>query len=911
MACAAGVSGSVTATTRSGVPAPHLPAGLTDAEVEARRRQWGPNALPPPRLRPWWRHLLDQMVHFFALMLWVAAVLALLAGLPVLALAIVGVVLVNGLFAFAEERSATRAAHRLRDLIPRQVTVVRAGHRRLVDASDLVPDDVVVLEAGDRVPADLVLLQGLALEVDTSMLTGESVPDRPDDGDALPGGAFVVEGEALGRVTATGASTQLAGIAQLTEHTTPPRTPLELELRRLVRTIATIAVGVGLSFFVVGVLLGLEPTTGLVFAIGVTVALVPEALLPTVTLALAIGAQRMAHRQGLVRELSSVETLGSVTYVCTDKTGTLTRNEMQVVAVWTPQGLVELQGEGYEPEATVTGEPAATAAAAQVATVALGCSTGRAVRDDGHWVAHGDPMEAAIDTLVRRLGADAGPALPVARFPFDPRRRMMSVVVDGMVLVKGAPDAVLERCGASPQARAEVSALADRGLRTLAVASRTTGGAVPPSADDVEHDLTLLGVLGLLDPPRAEVKDAIDTCRQAGIRVAVVTGDHPQTAAAVAEAVGLLDHGRLVVVGAELPDSDDDLGALLDREGVVVARVSPQDKLRVARVLQERGHVVAMTGDGVNDAPALREADVGVAMGRSGSDVAREAADLVLLDDNFATIVAAIEQGRATFRNVRRFLTYHLTDNVAELFPLVVWALSGGRVPLALGVLQILALDLATDTLSAVALGSEQARPTVMQRGPVGGRLLDALTAWRAFGMLGPTEALTAFAAFVAVLATGGWRLGDPPPSAGLLAAASGAYFLTVVLAQKANAMACRSTRRPPWRLGWFTNRLLLAAGAVELVVALLTLYTGLAGVLGQAPPGPLGWSVAVASAALLLLVDATWKVVRAHRTPLGDGPTGRGTRRRTTATAASGTATTTSSTAVAGSTGRGPTPRA
>jgi len=908
------VSGAVSHPRRRGVPVPHLPAGLSAAQVSAARRQWGPNVLPPPPQRAWWRHLLDQLVHFFALMLWAAAVLALLAGLPQLAVAIVAVVLVNGCFAFAEERSAERAAHRLRDLLPREVGVVRDGHRQVVDATELVPGDVVLLEAGDRVPADLRLDQGLSLEVDTSMLTGESVPDRPIDGADLAGGCFVLEGEAVGTVTATGPHTRLAAIAGLTERTVPPRTPLEVELRRLVRTIAVIAVTGGAFFFAVGVLLGLDPQVGLVFAIGVTVALVPEALLPTVTLSLSIGAQRMARRNGLVRELTSVETLGSVTYICTDKTGTLTRNEMQVVQVWTPAGPVQVQGDGYAPDARIQGEQAAVEAARDVALAGLACSTGRVVPADGGWTAHGDPMEAAIDALVHRLAATGQDAAVRARFPFDPRRRRMSVVVDGAVLVKGAPDTVLDRCdGDQTTAWRQVHAFADLGLRTLAVARRPLTDGLPATAEQAETGLRLIGVLGFLDPARPQVRSAIETCRAAGIRVAVVTGDHPATAAAVAAEVGLLDHGRLVLVGDDLPADDAALGALLDRDGVVLARVSPEDKLRVARALQARGHVVAMTGDGVNDAPALREADVGVAMGRSGSDVAREAADLVLLDDDFETIVAAIEQGRATFRNVRRFLTYHLTDNVAELFPLVVWSLSGGRIPLALGVLQILALDLATDTLSAVALGSEPARSTVMRQGPVTGRLLDGVTALRAFGLLGPTEALTAFAAFLALLAAGGWLPGDPaPPSAPLLAAASGAYFLTVVLAQTANAFACRSTRRPPWRLGWFTNRMLVAGTAIEAALALLLLYTPVSTVLGQSPPGSLGWASALAAAGVLLLVDAGWKGLRAHRramaaadgrSALGGGSAG------TSRTAPSRTASTPSSSAPAESSGSDPTP--
>jgi calcium-translocating P-type ATPase len=857
-----------------GAAVPHLPPGLTDAEVARRRSRFGANALPPPRRRPWWRHLLDQLVHFFALLLWGAAALALVAGLPQLALAIAVVVLVNGVFAFAEERGAARAAARLRDLLPRQVTVVREGHRHLVDAVELVPGDVVLLEAGDRVPADVEVSDVHGLLVDTSLLTGESVPERPGRADELPAGAFVLEGEAVTTVTATAERTRLASIASLTEHTTRPRTPLERELRRLVRTIAVIAVSVGGVFVVLGLLRGLDPGSTVVFGIGVTVALVPEALLPTLTLSLALGAQRMAQRQALVRELAAVETLGSVTFVCTDKTGTLTRNEMQAVTVWTPAGVLEVHGDGYAPDALVEGTGAAHRAAEELARAGRTCSTGRAVLADGAWVAHGDPMESALDALARRLGVvDDRP--PDARFPFDPRRRMMSVVVDGTVLVKGAPDAVLPRCAATAGSADAVRDLATRGLRTLAVARRHLEGPPPASGEEAERDLELLGVVGFLDPPRPEVRESVRACRDAGITVAVVTGDHPATAEAVASEVGVLDHGRMVLTGADLPDSDTDLGELIDREGVVLSRVSPEDKLRVARALQARGHVVAMTGDGVNDGPALREADVGVAMGRSGSDVAREAADLVLLDDDFATIVAAVEQGRATFRNIRRFLTYHLTDNVAELFPLLVWSLSGGRIPLALGVLQILALDLATDTLSAVALGSEPARPSVMRQGPVKGRLFDRITAWRAFGVLGPLEALSGFGAFLVVLGLGGWRIGDPAPEAALLASASGAYFLVVVTTQTANAFACRSTRRTPWQLGWCANRLLCIAVTVEFVAALAMLWTPLAHALGQADPGPVGWALAAAAAVLLVLVDAGWKAVRGRRSGPRVGPAG------------------------------------
>jgi magnesium-transporting ATPase (P-type) len=406
----------------------------------------------------------------------------------------------------------------------------------------------------------------------------------------------------------------------------------------------------------------------------------------------------------------------------------------------------------------------------------------------------------------------------------------------------------------------------------LAVAERAFTDGEQDDGDAVEHDLRLLGLVGLEDPPRPGAADAVLACRRAGIRVAMVTGDHPATASAIAREVGLVTGDReLVVSGAELPDDDAELGALLDRDGVVVARVSPEDKLRIARVLQDRDHVVAMTGDGVNDGPALRQADIGVAMGRSGTDVAREAADLVLLDDDFATIVAAVEQGRATFANVRRFLTYHLTDNVAELAPFVAWALTGGAFPLALGVLQILALDIGTDLLPALALGAEAPSPGALSRPPTDEHLIDRPVLVRVFGVLGPTEAVVELLAFTAVLVAGGWRWGKEP-SASVLLAASGTAFTAVVLGQLANAFACRSTTRWPGQLGWTSNRLLLPAVSVELVAltAFLTV-PAIADTLEQSPPTLLGLGLAMLAIPAVLAADALHK--RGRRRSAQRGP--------------------------------------
>ncbi|MEV4061075.1 cation-translocating P-type ATPase [Nonomuraea dietziae] len=792
--------------------------GLAAAEAAARLAVEGPNVLPTSSRASPARLLVRQMVHFFALLLWGAAVLALLAGMPQLAVAIVVVVLLNGVFSFVQEYRADQAAQRLRDLVPARVVVRRDGRRVQVDAADIVPGDLVLLEAGDRVPADLELDEVHALAINVSMLTGESVPTHPAEGDSALAGTFVVEGEAEATVVATGARTRLAAIAALTKQATRPPSPLAVQLGKVVRTVASIALGVGLVFFGLAVLLGMAPSEGFLFALGVTVALVPEGLLPTVTLSLARAAQRMAARHALVRHLEAVETLGSATFICTDKTGTLTRNEMTVAEIWGP--------------------------AADVLRSAVLSSTGRLV--DGRPV--GDPMEVALHAEALRVGADLA-AVITDRTPFDPVRRRASVVADGHVHMKGAPDSVLPLCEALPEAAAALDGMTERGLRVLAVA----------------RDRTLLGLVGLEDPPREDVHEAIRKCRLAGIKLAMITGDHPRTARAIAVEVGLLGPDELVLTGAELPQDDAALGELIDRDGVVLARVTPEDKLRIARALRLRGHVVAMTGDGVNDGPALREADIGIAMGASGTDVAREAADLVLLDDHFATIVTAIELGRATYANVRRFLTYHLTDNVAELTPFVVWAMSGGTIPLALTVLQVLALDIGTDLLPALALGAEPANPRTMHGPARTGNLIDRRLVVRVFGVLGPTQALVEMVAFTAVLVLGGWALGMQP-GAPLLATASGTAFAAVVLGQFANAWACRSESRWVGRLRLLGNPLLLAALAVEVVVLLVFLgLSPLAGLLGGSFPSPVGWALASLAIPAVIIADTVHKIWRHH----------------------------------------------
>lgn len=649
-----------------------------------------------------------------------------------------------------------------------------------------------------------------------------------------------------------------------------PPTPLALELRRIVRLVAVAAITVAGVFFLVSLLVGIPWRDAFLFAIGVAVALIPEGLLPTVTLSLAMGAQNMATRNALVRNLEAVETLGSTTFICTDKTGTLTQNRMNAVEVFTTAGRVKVTGEGYQPAAHVEGE--AASAATQVALTARAASRGRVVLHGQDWTADGDPMEAAIDVLARRLtGTTPADVQPARRFAFDPNRRREPVIAGNKLFVKGAPESVLPLCGESAgTVSAEVEAMASRGLRVIAVAIRELPGPAPewlerPSVE-VEADLELLGLIGLHDPPRPDVHEVIEAARRAGIRVGMITGDHPSTAAAIAREVGLIGSPELVLEGSQLPEDEQILGALLDRDGVVVSRVSPEQKLRVAKALQGRGHVVAMTGDGVNDGPALQEADIGVAMGLSGTDVAREAADLVLLDDHFATIVAAIEQGRATYSNIHRFLTYHLTDNVAELTPFVIWALSGGEFPLALGVLQILALDIGTDLLPALALGAEPPGKGVLKRPPERRHLMDRRLMVRAFAVMGPVEATVEMAAFSLVLFGAGWARGVPADPAVLMAASGGA-FTAVVLGQVANAFACRSTTSPPWKQGWFTNRLLLWAALAEVgTLAVFLFVEPVAALLGHTPPPPVGFAIAILAIPAVLAADWLYKKPRSRQ---------------------------------------------
>ncbi len=883
--------------TRSGAPAgdPREPVarllrdlraqrgGLSAREAARRLVAYGPNELVRHGRAQWPRDLLGQLTHPLALLLWLAAGLCVVSGSTALAVAIVGVVVLNAGFAFVQERQAERAVEALARYLPEAATVIRDGTRRSVPARDLVPGDVMVVAEGDRVCADSRMLSG-AVEVDLSTLTGESLPafrsSEPDDRrgpllearDLLFSGTTCTGGEAETLVFATGMRTELGRIAALSQRVGRDPSPLERQVKHVAWVIALVAVVVGLAFLPLGTLAaGLSLTDAMVFAIGLLVANVPEGLLPTITLALAAGVRELARAGAVVKRLSAVETLGSTTVICTDKTGTLTRNQMRVTSVWTMGGTVDaaaLPAADRRPDLGVLLRAAAT------------CTTATYDREHPDR-ATGDPTEIAL----LRVAADAGVAVPAGArdaarrtlFHFDPALRLMSTVdadQDGTLWVhtKGAPEEVLARVtrfegGADgrvgtghgtaldEQARARVTAAvgeaAASGLRLLAVARRRLDPAPPPEdagpgspdggtpdggtpdgasvrREDAERDLVLLGVVAMFDPPRAEVPAAVAACHAAGIRLAVVTGDHVLTATEIARRVGITAAPRATLTGAELDAlSEQQLDDLLGAEQeFVFARSSPETKLRIADALHELGNVVAMTGDGVNDAPALRRADIGVAMGLSGTDVAREAATLVLSDDNFATIVTAIQAGRRVYDNVRKFILYIFAHATPEIVPFLVYALSGGRIPLPLTVLQILAIDLGTETLPALALGREPAEPGLMQRRPRprGQGVIRPAMLVRAWLLLGGVSAVLVMAGYFSTLRAAGWHPGDPTGAGSPLhhawEQATTMTFLGIVACQIGTAFAARTQTASLRAVGVLTNRLLLAGVAFEIVFA-------------------------------------------------------------------------------------------
>ena len=904
------------------------PAGLTLDEVRERLAKDGRNEieeLPGPSPL---RKFLAQFVHLFALLLWAGAALALLTGQVAITVAIVAVIVLNGLFGYLQENRAERAVAALKKLLPTFSTVVRGGEESRVPAEELVRGDVLRLDEGDRVSADARLVEAIDVRSDESSLTGEAVPvHKSADAEQEPprtpmqahnmvfAGSSVTSGSATAVVVRTGMRTEFGRTAELTQSVRPEPSPLQIEVGRVAQRVALLSVAMGAGFFVLAYMVaGLTLRGGAVFAIGIVLGNVPEGLLPTMTLALAMGVQRMAARNAIVKRLSSVETLGSCTVICTDKTGTITKNQMTVKEVWAGRKLATVGGAGYAPvgQLTIDGEPVATTALADFRTaLRIGhlCNSARLLPPEGEdgWRVVGDPTEGALLVAAAKAGLDREEderLQPVVRkMAFEPKRKRMSTIhhaqPDGgelVAFVKGAPREMLEHCtrelidgeevDLTDETRGDIVRQNDRmarsGLRVLAMAYRH----LPPKADrfvgvahpgDIEQQMVFAGLVAMQDPPRDEVPAAVQKCHVAGIRIVMVTGDYGLTAESIARQVGIVQEGPVAVVeGADVEDmSDDDLHGVLTSGQVIFSRATPEHKLRVVTALRDLGEVVAVTGDGVNDAPALKRADIGVAMGMAGTDVAREAAEMILVDDNFATIVGAVEEGRAIFDNMRKFIVYIFAHLSPEAIPFIFYALF--RIPLPLTVMQILAIDLGTETLPALALGVERPEPDVMARPPRrrSERLLSAGSLTRGYAFLGGMTTVVVLSAFFLFLHSHGWTWGQssaPTKEVGL--EASTIVFLGIVLMQVGNAFACRTERASAFAIGLFGNRMLLWGIAFELVFAAALIYVPfLQDVFRTGPVGAEWWAYLIAFVPVIFLAEEARKAFQRHRrSPQAEG---------------------------------------
>lgn len=828
--------------------------GLSAGDAACRLREFGANRIYERKRKPLILQLLGEYANFFSIVLLIAAGLAFLLeqatpgeGMARLGFTIAVVILVSGIFSFWQEFRVEKTLAELRRLLPDRARVIRDGQPLEAGVDELAPGDVFMLEQGDNIPADGRLIEAFGLRVNNANVTGESTPlirdTRPSTAE-LPihssnvvlAGTSVVAGRGKAVVFATGMRTEFGRIAHLSQTGFEEPSPLRREIAHLSRLIGFLSIGMAILFFLVGWLIGFPLWQNFIFAIGLIVAMVPEGLLPTLTLSLVLATRRMAKRNVLVRHLPAVEALGSTTVICTDKTGTLTENRMSV------KSLLAAAGANPVPTADAPG----LADCCRELFLAAGlCHDLTETRHSVGKSWHGDPMEIGLVEFAQQAVNDLPEWARIDEYPFDADRMRQSVICENrnerFLFCKGALEKILPLCTRvlsqageqtfTEQKKAAVlqtqEKMAESGLRVIAIAWKSV--ALGALASESENDLVFAGLVGLEDPYRPEVPEAIATCRKAGIRVIMVTGDHPKTALAVAREIGLVGNGQTrIVCGDELRQmSDSQLELVLDEQDILFARVGADQKTRIVESLKDKGHIVAVTGDGVNDAPALKSAHIGVAMGRNGTDVAKEAADLVLLDDNFASIVSGIEEGRTVFDNIRKFLTYILAHNVPEVVPYLAFALF--RVPLALTPIQMLAVDMGTDSVTALGLGVEEPEPDVMQRPPRSPqeRLLDWRLAARAYLFLGVISAAASMTIFFSVLLASGWRYGQA------IATSSHAYIYattaclgSIVILQVVNVFLCRSPTRSLRETGLLGNRWLLAGVAVEFGALFLIAYT-------------------------------------------------------------------------------------
>jgi Ca2+-transporting ATPase len=907
-------------------------SGLTQAQAESRIGVYGKNALREVKGIPLYKKLLANFTHLMAIMLWIAGAAAFIAQMPQLGIAVWAVNLINGAFSFWQEFRAEKATEALKKLLPTYTRVLRDGAEQKILVEDLVPGDIILLGEGDSISADCRLVSSAELRCDQSTLTGESRPvaktittfqqegmsftEMPD---IVFAGTHVAAGTGKAVVFATGMDTEFGKIANLTQGVGEELSPLQKEMKIATRVITFVALGVGAVFFVLAYFLGrVNLADSFIFTVGMVVAFVPEGMLPLVTLSLAMGSQRMAKRNALIKKLSAVETLGCTTVICTDKTGTLTQNEMTVRNLWVPAKngspepgkVFNVTGNGYAPEGkilagsvevTVENDPNLRAL-----LLAAGlCNNSKLLPPNGdgnnRWTILGDPTEAALIVVAREAGinlAEEEEQTPRLReIPFESRRKRMSTIhnlVGGwksfgptrreMAYVKGAPQETLDLSSSSYNAgkkeplneetRAKIMAVNDQfardGLRVLAIAQRELPAQIEDyTAEIIEKDLTFLGLIAMMDPPRPEVTKAVEECHTAGIRVVMITGDYGLTAESIARRIGIMkSKDARVVSGFELESMDEeDLIKVLDEE-VIFARVAPEHKLRVVSALQAKGNVVAVTGDGVNDAPALKKADIGVAMGITGTDVAKEAASMILTDDNFASIVNAVEEGRAVYSNIRKFCSYIFTSNTPEAIPFIFFVLSGGRIPLGLTVMQILAIDLGTDMVPALGLGVEPPEPGLMLRPPrsLKSHVIDRSMLIRAYGYLGIPQGLITMIAFFYMFWTNGYwgQFFDLPSTGSLYVAATSLALASVVFTQIGNVFGQRTEKTSIFKLPFFNNRLIWIGILSELVLVFLIVYTPfLNAFIGTGPFPASYWLFLVPFIPALTIIDEVAKLIK------------------------------------------------
>jgi magnesium-transporting ATPase (P-type) len=882
--------------------------GLNSAEAEKRLEEFGPNVLQKSSgdgvLKLLWRQINDPLIY----VLLASAALAVALGALVDGLVVLGVVVINTLIGFAQEYKAGKDIEALTGLVPDETTVLRDGNRTSVAAPKIVPGDVVLLEPGDKVAADARLLAERNLQVDESALTGESVPvykgaDPVPEGspvaersDMVHGGTLVTSGTGRAVVTATAGDTELGRISEMLGGTTEVETPLTRQITVLGKWITIVISAVAVLLFLVGFLRGYTAVDAVLAAIALAVAAVPEGLPAVITIALAVGVQRMARRRAVIRYLPATETLGSATVICSDKTGTLTKNEMTVKELWTPVGpgdgtAYELSGVGYAPDgglSTFDGENlgAIPEGLHELLLAGVLCNDAGLARDGEAWRIEGDPTEGALVVSARKVGLDEEKARQdfprTDVVPFESERQYMATLngalgaANGQVIyLKGAPEVVLERCdraaGGAELGRGRVlervESMANEGLRVLAFAARRPEGPLDELAEgDAEAGFELLGLQGMIDPPREEAIEAVRESHRAGITVKMITGDHAGTAAAIGRQLGLLDQSGAALTGAELDGlSDGELRDALERTNVF-ARVAPEHKLRLVRRLQESGEVVAMTGDGVNDAPALKQADIGVAMGITGTDVSKESADVVLTDDNFASIAAAVEEGRRVYDNLRKSIAFILPTSVGEglviLLAVMFFPIVAGVPLLPIQPTQILWVNLVTAVALALPLAFEALEPEAMRRPPRDPKapIMDRSVLGRTV-VVGLLMALGAMGLFLFEF-YGQLGRGVAPEVA--LAEAQTIAVTTVVFFEIFYLLECRSLRHPVTEIGLWTNRWIYVGISVLLLLQLGFVYLPFMNALFHtAPLGPWAWLESLLVAFVVLPVVSLEKRLR------------------------------------------------